>query len=81
MSRKVLPESPLAALGIGGKPKKAAKKKTAGKKAAEAGPKRPRTIHLDADLDRQLRMHAAGVDASVSDVIAAALRSYLDGKC
>ena len=86
--RKALPDSPLAALGIGGKPKrsKATKTpktktaKTTATKAAAEGTKRARTIYLPPDLDRRLRVHAAIEEQAVSDVIAAALKAYLNGK-
>lgn len=81
MPKKALPENPLDLLSK--KPtaktaKKTTRMKTApGKKAATEGPKRPRTIHLNHDLDRRLQHAAVDTGQTVSDVIAAAVVDYL----
>jgi len=82
MARKAMPDSPLAALRA---PKRKAKTKTAKgepptKAAATKADKRPRTLHLPAELDRRLRLHAAANDQTVSDVIAAAVEAWLKGR-
>lgn len=84
--KKALPDSPLAALNLKPTRKtKTRKTKTAktapakGKAAASAGGRRPRTIYLDQDLDRRLRIAAAEADESVSDLIAAAVAAFLKG--
>jgi len=80
MKRKAMPDSPLAALGV---KKKTSRTKTAAKpkgKAASTGDKRARTVYLPPELDRRLRLHAAELDRTVSDVIADAVAAFLKGK-